>query len=88
MNIFRWGCIQKGEAVLILILGIISGVICGIPFTDAMIEEVEISEFMFVSGPFIKAWLISGALCSLFSFVIYGLAYSRIRSISVTTINI
>ena len=77
----------SGEAVMILILGIITGVICGIPFTNAMIDEVEISDFMFVSGPFLKAWLISGTLCSLFSLVIYGIAYSRIRFMAVTNIN-
>ena len=74
------------EALLITIVGIGLGIAAGIPFASFMISQVEISDFMFVRGPFVIAWIISGGLCAMFSFVMNAIAYSRIRRVPVTNI--
>ena len=75
-----------GEAVLITAQGIVFGILIGVPFAGYIIKNIDIPQFMFVSEPFVPAWIVSGLLCALFSLTVNLIAYRRLSFVQLTDI--
>ena len=75
------------ETVLTSGIGIVLGVLLGVPFASFIVRKVEVSQIMFVRAPFPMAWVIAAVLCAVFSLTINAIAFRRIRDIPLTTLS-
>ena len=75
------------ETVLTSGIGILLGVLLGVPFASFIVRKVEVSQIMFVRTPFVNAWVISAVLCAAFSLTINAIAFRRIRDVPLTNLS-
>ena len=75
------------ETVLTSGIGIVLGILLGVPFASFIIRKVEVSQIMFVRSPFVNAWVIAALLCAVFSLTINAIAFRRIRDIPLTNLS-
>lgn len=75
------------ETVLTSGIGIVLGVLLGVPFASFIVRKVEVSQILFVRSPFVMAWIIAAMLCAVFSLTINMIAFRRIRDIPLTNLS-
>ena len=75
------------ETVLTSGIGILLGILLGVPFASFIVRKVEVSQIMFVRTPFVNAWVISAVLCAAFSLTINAIAFRRIRDVPLTNLS-
>ncbi len=75
-----------GEVLVTTGLGLLMGVIIGIPFGVVAIMNMETAGFMYVRTPFAIAWVLGVLLVGLFAVIIYSIAFSKVKKIPLTDI--
>lgn len=74
------------EVLLTTGLGIILGLLVGIPATYFIIQGVESEGFMFLRKTYVAAWALAVSCEVIFALLIYSISFSKIKKIPLTDI--
>jgi putative ABC transport system permease protein len=74
------------EILVTTSLGIILGLLIGIPSTGFIMPKLESSGFMFLRKPYVSAWILAVGCNALFSIIINTVSFSKIGKVPLTDI--
>ena len=74
------------ESIFITCMGMITGIILGIPFTSVLIRGFEGTSSMFIRTPYVWVWVVSVMFNLLFAALIDFISFRKIKDIPLTGI--
>lgn len=75
------------ETIATAALGLILGVVAGVPFSAFLITKLEATAVMFYRLPFPPAWIIALAISAFFSVSINAIAFRKVGKVPLTDIS-
>ena len=74
------------ESVFVTCIGIILGVVLGVPFTESLIRGFEGTTAMYIRTPYIWVWVVSILFNLSFAAFIDYISFRKIKKLSLTNI--